>query len=186
MKHLMIDLETLGLTPGSVILSVGAVLISGKGETILDTYHGKIPLEDSLKYGFKVDGPTIEWWFSQTKEAQDVFCDPRYPLFQVLHDLDRIVDSMDWKNVLVWSNPAHFDVVMLEEAYRRVHRVPPWTYQQVRCFRTIRKWFSDIEPPKEFEGVRHNAFYDAKHQALHLMRILQNGDRRQILSEGNH
>lgn len=58
-KHVMIDTETLGRTPGSVVRSVAAVEFDPQtGETGRQKVW-KIDLADSIRYGFKVEASTL-------------------------------------------------------------------------------------------------------------------------------
>ena len=75
-SDIMIDLETLGTTPGSVILSVAAVpFVRGPGSTRsrrrANAFYAKISLKDSLRRGFSVDADTLVWWMGQNRAAQD-------------------------------------------------------------------------------------------------------------------
>ena len=71
--HGMIDLETLGVEPDSVIITLGAVKF--------DPFSNKEPdnglylrcdiEEQSEKYGRSIDDNTLEWWSRQKKEIKD-------------------------------------------------------------------------------------------------------------------
>jgi exodeoxyribonuclease VIII len=46
----------------------------------------------------------------------------------------------------------------------------PWNFWDDRCYRTVKRFAPDIK--MNFSGVKHHALADARHQALHLQRIL--------------
>jgi DNA polymerase III epsilon subunit-like protein len=57
-NRVMLDLETLGHTPGSVIVSIGAVKFGGG--KILDTFYHRIDAQSCVEHGLKMDVSTVE------------------------------------------------------------------------------------------------------------------------------
>ena len=58
----MIDTETLGRTPGSVVRSVAAIEFDPQtGETGRRKVW-KIDLADSIRYGFRIEASTLKWF----------------------------------------------------------------------------------------------------------------------------
>ena len=86
-KHVMIDTETLGRAPGSVVRSVAAVEFDPQtGETGRQKVW-KIDLTDSIRYGFKVEASTLKWWMMQSDEARREFVEgAETPLEDFLED----------------------------------------------------------------------------------------------------
>ena len=73
--HVMIDLETLGTLPGSVILSIGAVVFDPSkpiSECIEGQFYCVVNTEDSLRHGLKLNQATLDWWERQSQEAREV------------------------------------------------------------------------------------------------------------------
>lgn len=165
--RVMLDLETLGTTPGSVILSIGAVRFGG-GE-ILDTFHEIIAPKSCVDLGMNVDIGTVQWWMQQSDEARQQLTLPGSPLKSVLR---RFADWLADDDSEIWGNGAASDNVWLAEAYRLAGIAQPWSFRGDRCYRTIK----NLHPEIEFEpfGTAHNALNDAIAQAKHLMRILPN------------
>ena len=91
MRHLMLDLETLGTTPGCVVLSIGAVEFDLDG--IKSEFRAHIDVDSSTALGLKVDARTVMWWLDQSKEAQNALlqADP-FPIHGVL---DALSDTFD-------------------------------------------------------------------------------------------
>ena len=177
MRHIMLDLETLGTKPGSVILSIGAVLFDPKTGELGETFYSVISIKDSLSHNLHVEPSTQAWWDKQSDEAKTVLTEAQAPeatpLAVVLNNFKHWVQdhTIEKQNRLIWGNGASFDVPLLEAAYEAVGLTPPWNYWGSMCFRTMKNLYRDVVPPPR-EGTHHNALDDAKHQAQHLILIL--------------
>ena len=74
-------------------------------------------------------------------------------------------------DTLVWGNGADFDLVILENYFRRMGwDQMPWSYKNVRCYRTLKNLVPDI--PFKNTGVAHSAEDDAAYQALHAIQLI--------------
>ncbi len=163
MKHLMIDLETLGATADAVILSIGAVKFNLEGEEIDDSgFYGSVSIESNLGKNRRIDENTLLWWLKQPAAAQQVFHEEKLPLWQTLIDLSDWLGDNDW---IVWAKGPSFDVAILEHAFRSFGLATPWAFWDVRCVRTYMglPGAKGIQAPDE--GVEHNALNDAYKQA---------------------
>lgn len=67
--HLMIDLETMGITPGSAIVQIGLCAFCLDDET-MQSKSIRVSLQDCLDHGLTVDAATILWWFRQDEDAR--------------------------------------------------------------------------------------------------------------------
>ena len=70
----MIDLETLGTTSGSPIVTIGAVVFNpyvcdSSEELVRRGLNIRIDLSDAIDKSRGVEGKTIRWWFEQDDEA---------------------------------------------------------------------------------------------------------------------
>jgi len=166
-KHVMLDLETWGNEPGSVITSIGAVRFDIDGIDDDAFYYHIDPVGSTKKYGLTVDASTIMWWLQQSEEARMEFVNAkREDLKDVLYFFSFwFVDSE-----YLWGNGAAFDNVLLRAAYDAVGEIPPWNWWNDRCFRTMKNQYPHMTEP-EFKGTKHNALVDARHQAGWLIKI---------------
>lgn len=141
-KHVMIDTETLGRTPGSVVRSVAAVEFDPQtGETGRQKVW-KIDLTDSIRYGFKVEASTLKWWMMQSDEARREFVEgAETPLEDFLEDFMQFIAATDEGNdFTLWCLQLDFDVAMLRSmyswynlnVYRCDEEVLPWNFRKVR------------------------------------------------------
>ena len=144
-KHVMIDTETLGRTPGSVVRSVAAVEFDPQtGETGRQKVW-KIDLTDSIRYGFKVEASTLKWWMMQSDEARREFVEgAETPLEDFFEEfMEFLADTDEERDFTLWCLQLDFDVAMLRSmyswynlnVYRCDEEVLPWNFRKVRDVR---------------------------------------------------
>ena len=171
--HVEIDLETLGTLPGSVILSIGAVLFDPTKpveECLGKEFYCVVSKADSLAHGLSFSQDTLDWWMKQSPEARQVLTDAdSEEKADTLMDALSMLSQFITPNMKVWSNGANFDQPLLDVAYNKTGIQLPWKYWDSRCYRTIKglcKNAKDLAPPTI---LAHNALEDAKWQARHLV-----------------
>lgn len=165
MKHIMLDLETLGTRADAVILSLGAVkfdLTSGKIDD--QGFYASISIDSNQELGRHIQEDTLLWWLKQDIAAQSVFHEDKITLSQALEDFSDWVGTDDYE---VWSNGADFDIPMLGHAYAQIQMDAPWKFWASNCFRTYKKLpgAKALASAVPFAGTKHNALADAVHQA---------------------
>lgn len=169
MRDLSIDLETLGTTPGSAILSIGAVLFDRDTGQLGAEFYKAIDLDSAMKNG-TVSASTLRWWMNQDEDAKAVLIKPSGPFSAAILDFQAFVASLS-DDIVPWGNGATFDVSILEHAIRHCGSEPPWHFRDVRDMRTlmdVAKTLHDFDRTDfdfDFQGVAHNALDDARHQA---------------------
>lgn len=171
MRHLMLDLETFGTSPGCVILSLGAVEFNLKG--ISGEFHAHIEVDSSVDAGLHVDARTALWWLEQSKEAQNTLLQAdTFPLADVLSAFS---DTFEFKDLKVWANGADFDFPILKAAYEAVKQPVPWMYYNQMDFRTLKNMIGKktYEKLRVHPTVAHDALDDARSQALTMINIIQ-------------
>lgn len=164
MKHVMLDLETLGTRPGDIVLSIGAVKFdvdTGLGEEI----HLTISPDSSKALGLKALKSTVEWWKKQAPEAQQAAFRAEFTVEVALTKFTMWMPPLD--EAVVWGNGANFDNAMLAAVYRAAGMDTPWQFWNDRCYRTVAAMF--MKSRVERVGTYHNALDDAKTQALRLI-----------------
>lgn len=159
-NNIMIDLETLGLTADSVILSIGAVKFNPTGAICDEAFYTVVDIDDQRDR--HINGSTLAWWVKQGESAQKVFDAPKKSsLDAALEDLQAFVDHAEYS---VWSNGADFDIPMINHALRTRGYGPLFKHWNHKCFRTLKGLYPNVPKPP-FEGTQHNALMDAIHQA---------------------
>lgn len=163
MKHVMIDLETLGTSSDSVILSIGAVKFDPTTCTLSDNgLHLVLATADQQTKGRHVDQDTVDWWNKQSQEARlswDI------PDRQKLDPRAVLMQFTEWfKGArFIWSHGSVFDVMLMESIMDMYGVTVPWKFWYIRDTRTL----YDIAGvgPDRGAGTRHNALDDAIAQA---------------------
>jgi len=159
--HVMIDLETLGTEPGSVILSIGMVTLDAD-DGRRQEWSRCIDVTTLLAAGFTVDTETAQWWSRQSEEARaELWRDPR-PVEEVMMAAASWLESFG-PRVRVWGNAPSFDCRILATAMERCGIDVPWRFWNERCFRTFRAMHPGVV---ERDGAHHDALADARAQAM--------------------
>lgn len=160
-KDLMIDIETLGTKPGSVILSIGAVAFDAEtGELASNSFYRALSPIHCQSVGLTMDAETVAWWMIQSPEAQAAAFSGRDHPSLALLGLANFVLVHD--PLRVWAKPPAFDIVLLESVYHRLTLQIPWGYKSLRDCRTLFDVTGVLQPTV---GTLHNALDDAKAQA---------------------
>ncbi|EGE0714873.1 exonuclease, partial [Escherichia coli] len=176
--HLMIDLETMGTNTNAPIVVIGAVFFDPQTGEIGPVFYIVISLTDAMNTGAAPDGGTIKWWLKQSSEARAAILTDQVKLKDALSRFREFINEYsDEKFVQVWGNGATFDNAILRTSYERLDIPCPWRYHNDRDVRTIVELGKTIDFDAgtviPFEGVRHNALDDARHQAKYVSAIWQ-------------
>jgi hypothetical protein len=171
---IMIDLETLGTAPGSVILSIGAVC----SDAAVTSFEAEIDLRDALYHGLTISKDTLAWWRRQERDAWLASTGGKQLLAPAFHGLAAWISNvrkgpegtLTGRHIRVWGDGASFDPVLLEAAYEAVHVACPWTYTEVHCYRTVRSLLNSKKPASRGQ---HQALADAQAQLVHLLDMLK-------------
>ena len=169
-NDISIDLETLGTSPRSAIIAIGAVRFSPiTGEVDMEnTFYKRIDWNSATR-GRQVSGDTLRWWMGQSNEARKEITKGGNSTKQVLEEFYGWFPS----GGKAWGNGAAFDVAMLEDALLQVGLVAPWKFWDVRDMRTVVAIGAGIADKNAIQraGTHHNALDDAAHQARTIAHI---------------
>ena len=176
MKHVMMDIETLGNKTNSVILAIGACYFDPETGEIGETFNRHINVEDCVASGLDMDASTVLWWMAQSKGAQSKITQGQKSSISLLHALTLLSDFIGG-NCQVWGNGATFDNAIVNNAYEKKGLTKPWKFWNDRDVRTIVELGQKIgfDPKRDmpFDGVKHDALSDAIHQAKYVSAIWQ-------------
>ena len=162
-QHIMIDIETLGTGSRSAILQIGAVVFQPRSPRVEESFSVNVNLVSCVLAGLEIDASTAEWWRHQSDVAKLSLLDPAaVPLQAALAQLSTFVGV----GRPIWARGPHFDIVILENAYRAVDAKVPWRYSAVRDSRTVLDVAQIVAPIRdaEFEPA-HVALGDARYEA---------------------
>lgn len=170
--HISIDLETLDTTATALVLSCGLVAFDpNTGEIIDKQYTRFVKLDEQAARGRTISPATVRWWTGQSDEARRVMTDDESNGERIVPGLTSI-DTFFGQHAPkgVWGNGS--DNAILGSLFRSFGQVPPWSYSQNFCLRTLK----NLQLPKTFVkpvrvGTHHNALDDAEYQANYIFAI---------------
>lgn len=176
--HIMLDLETMDTRPTAAIVAIGAVEMDIVNRKLGNKFYKTIDLQSCIDIGCTVNGATISWWLDQCDEAKDALKGGS-PLLYALYDFSLFAlrgghNFAMVDDVRIWGNGAGFDNVILENAYRKNNKTPPWVYRNNRCFRTLKAGYPQVYVEKK--GPAHHALMDAVWQAEMLIEMIGGRD----------
>lgn len=166
MKDVMFDLETLGLTPGSAIRSIGARAFNPLTGELGSSFYANVTLESCVERELSIDAKTLLWWQKQELAAQEALRPNQLPLIVVAGGFEYWWHSGGYSTV--WANGAAFDIPLWEAA---TGRTGPWAYYRVMDTRTIHSalyYTGRDQAERETGGTLHNALDDCDRQIAHL------------------
>jgi DNA polymerase III epsilon subunit-like protein len=170
LSDVMIDLETLDVLPTATILTIGAVKFDPFGDDLneptCEKLYIKVDIDSCDAIGSTVSPSTLEWWASQSKEAQEDAFDPnnRISIEEAINQLYKFC----WGAKRVWSHGVGFDLIILEHYFRKIGKAVPWQFWEMRDTRTL---FDIGINPERATVTAHNALADALDQALGVQKV---------------
>lgn len=175
MRHVSLDLETLGVTPSAPVIAIGAVFFDPTTGDIGPGFEEVIDFESACQ-GRQVDPSTIRWWLRQQGAARKSVTRGVADSEGALMAFDRWFRTSfprDPDEIRVWGNGATFDVAILESLYQHHGRKAPWAFPNIRDMRTIVELAGPVVKKQDipFEGTAHTALADATHQARCISRM---------------
>lgn len=166
-QDLMIDLETLGQTPSTPVISLGAAFFDIEAKEVGPTFYATLDVGEQMKYGRMPDASTLKWWMRQSGAAKKVFSEQAKPVTEVLNLFNEWVKA-NGKKVNPWGNGSSFDISIMENLYRQYNIKIPWLFYNVMDVRTFKRFCANGKK-LEKGGVNHNALDDAVSQAKYII-----------------
>jgi len=164
-RDIMIDLETLSLDTNAAILQIAAVVFERDGN-ISELLH--MHLDVSKQKEREVDFDTAVRWCLKQDDPVKAFSGG-ISLSAALLELRELVEDDD----RVWGNGSHFDITILEDAFKKCQIPIPWQYYNIRDVRTVCDLASLDVRELNFEGEKHNARDAALHQVKYLTNAMK-------------
>lgn len=171
--HIMLDIETLGVRPGFIVLSSALVRFS-------DLASANVTFDTAAQLNLKMerDSKTQEWW--NAPERATAWKAARANPIDLVPALTYLADWLAWAragtDLFLWCHGASFDAPMLQELYRRAGVPCPWNFWEVRDTRTLYD-LAGVSLAAYAEGEPHVALSDAISQtkaANAALRLLEN------------
>lgn len=172
--HIVLDLETLSTQPHAIVVAIGAVALTAHGESVSE-FH--MPVICSSQPTRHLDAGTCAWWDKQADEAKaaSILAADAVPASEALQAFSAWVQAhTDTKKVKVWGNGSNFDNVILSSLYAdHPDLARPWAYWNDRDMRTLLDLHPHAKDVGPFEGIKHHALHDARHEGKQLAVVLK-------------
>jgi hypothetical protein len=176
----VVDIETLAQGHDAVIGAIGVVIVDVAQLRAVDEFYCRV----DLAQGRQRDDDTMAFWERQKIESpaawEEMFGNAgRLFLVDALKALSNFLGRHFDKVAAVelMGNGSEFDNVLLADAYQQWGVEQPWWFRGNQSLRTV-VWMGrqllGIDPKYQlpFEGCRHHALHDARHEAAYLIHIL--------------
>ena len=174
----MLDIETFSTMPTASILTIGAIKFDRRKKEPCfeeyepeDVFYRRVDLNSCVELGLHVDESTIDWWNGQDEESKvEIFSEEnRYPIRQVMEEFAEWIGGVK----CVWSHGSVFDVVIVENVFRKCDIKCPWNFWNVRDTRTAYE-LGNVRLTSNSNNIEHHALHDAHNQILCLKKALRN------------
>lgn len=175
-SDLSIDIETFDTEDSAVVLSIGAAAFNLHEENSFDdfdkenTYYAILNRQQQMNVVRTVSSSTLDFWFSQKKDAQKVLSAPQQKVELAMGGLMEF--AQEHRIQRVWGNGNMFDNKILRSLCKDFDI--PWmphmgrkqNYRSDMDLRTLRVAAEDPPFPTVEGRVAHNALDDAIYQAI--------------------
>ena len=158
-NDIMVDCETLGVSPDSKLLSISAVAFNPFEANPDFSKYPTLDLIVSLdgQEDRSEDPETIAWWGRRDPEViEKIFAEEgRTPFDESLQLLTKFV----WNKERIWAQGVTLDISLLAHAFLSRGMAVPWFYQIVRDSRTLLDLVEVVQPE-----VTHDSLQDCFRQ----------------------
>ena len=170
---IMIDVESLGNEGNFLVTELALVpfnLDNGKIGTKDESLHLKLNIKNSLKHGFKLNLPTIEWWLTENPNllCEQINTNKSLNLYDFCDTIKKYIDNfIDIKRF--WAT-ATLDYQAISNLFDKVDCETPFKYNKRLCARTIRNACMIKFPDYTYNNVNtHNPYEDCSEQITKLL-----------------
>lgn len=180
----MLDLETMGIEESAAILEIALYPFELDGTpTGIEPFHQSIDLTGCLLEGMTVDKKTQQWWMNQDPKAKwELRHAEKADIRSAIRESHAWLSDLCRKyEVHLWCRGLNFDVPKYERCVRMLlEEELPYDWWNLEDARTYAHIFDVHNADIEFEGIRHTAAADCRHQ----IRIVQEAwQRKELLRE---
>lgn len=171
--RMMIDIETLGLVPNTVVLSCAAIALE-EDHRVKSALNLTISIEEQLELGRIIDGGTLQWWCGEQRVKNPGAFEAAFaPRDRNIRTAEYLLDGLEEQArpcEEVWSKGPAFDQVILDSLAKDLGRRPFCSYREVRDVRTAqmalrRLGLEKLETYLQEEQARILASYIVKEAA---------------------
>lgn len=164
---MMLDIETLGIMPDSVVLTVGAIKFNPYSlHEPYDPLYLRLDVDEQLSMDRHVCEDTVAWWGKQDEEVREEALGEgnRVNIESFTKQLNKYSTGVSE----FWCKGTNFDFVILNNLYQQFKFHIPWKYYLFRDCRTV---FNMAPYRIEKHADLHNALADSVAQAVDVQKI---------------
>jgi hypothetical protein len=172
---IMLDLETLDLSPRSVVTQCAFIAVSiDDPEVELRRVDQYLPVQPQIELGRVMSFDTVLWWMKQEDAARLRFIENSgtdmeelLALVRSIHrKLTEVINQAGGKqHVEVWARGPQFDVVNLATLFADCGLQAPWAYDRVMDLRTTMRLAGVKSETIDSSGITpHVAIDDCRFQ----------------------
>lgn len=191
-RDVMVDVETFGLDPKSVVPCFAAVAFNAYTGQVEGEWFSHLRIDHQLAHDRTVSADTLLWWFAKDQDAARPYIAEQAKIYDgvwnspdlVLQAFSRwidpdydICDNDPRCDVHLWGNGSDFDLPILTSLYMDFVGEPSWKFWNNRDMRTIKALGGDGKKANtyvHFKGVKHYPLDDCRHQVEVLTKCFQN------------
>lgn len=171
----MIDLETLGLGPRSVVSQVGIIAFAlDNPEQTIRSVEQYLTIQPQIALNRTIDFDTVLWWMQQDEKARNRFIDNvgndmeelLANVRSIARKLSQIIEQAGGHdNVEIWAKGPQFDIVILETLLVDCGVEVPWKYNRIMDLRTLMALAGVATADVDSSGItKHVALEDCRFQ----------------------
>ncbi|CAM3776707.1 3'-5' exonuclease [Litorimonas haliclonae] len=170
----MIDFETMGPTPDSVVLQMGWCFFNRKDNEKPVGFRRMFCQLEQKMLGRTVTPSTADWWETQDQDLFQRVSSGKDEIEDVLSDFTASWQKHAIESTWLWSNGPAFDEPILVSLYNSIEQQTPWKFWNSRCLRTLKATSPFVAGFRASEA--HDALNDALAQAKTVRAIYQKLD----------
>lgn len=172
-NHVMVDIETLSTKTNAVITQIAMIRFCPVTGEVFNSISHNVNIQSCLDIGLTVEAKTLEFWFSQSREAQLEalkFGDDVESIREVIESVIRFILACG-DDIRMWGKGPTFDLSKLDYVMGLLGLEKPWKFWLERCVRTM---IADVDSVNylPFDGTPHVAHDDCLHQIKQIKQAL--------------
>lgn len=143
MKAISLDIETLDTSTSSVVLSIGAVVVTADGVDPTRTFYKRLAIQEQINAQRTISESTLRFWMAQHADVREntwgsaVHGTLGQPVRFVLESLKDWVRDQGRSSVPVYVKGPQFDAAIIDDLADTFAVERPIHYRQWRDVRTV-------------------------------------------------
>jgi len=174
-KRVMLDIETVSTRMTAGMVAVGIAIIDDDNQNHV-TARGWF-IDPSFILGHH-DSETMRWWNKQDARIREQVFGGNQSQVEIMSSIRSFMSANQLtgdKNVRYYADPANFDFPIIRNQFDLANIECPWSWDQERCSRTMRKNLVEEVSMNFVETenlMAHHPIHDAITQLKDLVRML--------------